>query len=221
MIVTLTEVSKGRHGSALPVMSAAFRSNSATLAVVETAQRPSVLGLIASGRMRPDTGGVTIDHSTDAPELRRRVALIDAPEVNDPSAEITVFAVVAEELMFAGLPAGPRATVRALHELGVTEWRSWTIGTVPPIVRIRLLTELAVLRDDVEGLVITAPDRHGGDPAHWWQRSQELAARGYAVLAIAGVASATALGIAPEPDQVATPDAESGDDDATPQEGTP
>lgn len=213
MIITLSEVSKGRHMSALPPISTEFSSGHATLAVAETAQRPSVLGLIASGRMRPDSGKVSLDHGSDTPELRRRVALIDAPEVNDPSPEVTVFAVVAEELMFAGLPAGPRATVRALDELDVREWRSWTIGTVPPIVRIRLLTELAALRDDVEGIVITAPDRHGGDPADWWRRANELAARGYAVLAIAGVASATALGIRPERDQVI-------DDEVAEQEDT-
>ncbi|GAB3120439.1 hypothetical protein [Glaciibacter psychrotolerans] len=196
MIVTLTEVSKGRHGSALPPISAEFRSGRASLAVVETEQRPSVLGLIASGRMRPDAGTVAIDGAVDPRTLRQRVALVDAPEVNDPSSGVTVFGIVAEELMFAGRPSSPLATKRALSELEVEKWSRWTIGTVPAIVRIRLLTELAVMRDEVEGVVLTAPDRHGGDPAEWWNRANELAARGYAMLVIAGVASATALGSA-------------------------
>ncbi|WP_187266481.1 MULTISPECIES: hypothetical protein [unclassified Salinibacterium] len=195
MFIAVNEVSKGRNESALPKISVEFQSGRATLALAETAQRPSVLGLIASGRMRPDTGHVTIDYAQDAHSLRARVALVDAPDVNDPSPEVSVYTVVAEELMFAGLPAGPRATRRALGPLGVEQWRSWTIGTVPPIVRIRLLTELAVMREDVEGIVLTAPDRHGGDPAAWWDRANELASRGYAVLVIAGVASASALGM--------------------------
>jgi hypothetical protein len=198
MIITLTEVSKGRHESALPRISAEFLSGRASLAVAETEQRPSVLGLIASGRMRPDNGEVRIDDTVNLGLLRARVALVDAPDVNDPSSEVTVFAVVAEELMFAGHPSGPLATKKALVDLGVNDWRNWTIGTVPAIVRIRLLTELAIMRDDVEGVVITAPDRHGGDPADWWGRANELARRGYAVLVIAGVASAAALGITAE-----------------------
>lgn len=198
MIITLTDVSKGRRESALPRISAEYLSGRASLAVAETAQRPSVLGLIASGRMRPDSGEVRIDDTIDLGQLRARVALVDAPEVNDPSGEVTVFGVVAEELMFAGRPSGPLATKKALVDLGVKEWRDWTIGTVPAIVRIRLLTELAIMREDVEGLVITAPDRHGGDPADWWARANELARRGYAVLVIAGVSSAAALGIAAE-----------------------
>jgi hypothetical protein len=195
MIITLTEVSKGRHESALPRISAEYRSGRASLAVAETEQRPSVLGLIASGRMRPDSGEVRIDDAIDLGRLRASIALVDAPEVNDPSGDVSVFGVVAEELMFAGRPSGPLATKKALIDLDVQEWRNWTIGTVPAIVRIRLLTELAIMREDVEGLVLTAPDRHGGDPTEWWGRANELAQRGYAVLVIAGVASATALGI--------------------------
>ena len=195
MIITLTGVSKGRRGSALPETSIEFSSGRASLAVAETAQRPSVLGLIASGRMRPDTGEVLIDGETDYPQMRRRIALIDAPDVNDPDVDVTVHGVVAEELMFAGRPAGPIATRRAIAELGFDDWQSWTIGTVPAIVRVRLLTELATMRKGVDALVLTAPDRHGGDPADWWTRASDLAARGFAVLVIAGVASATALGV--------------------------
>jgi hypothetical protein len=45
----------------------------------------------------------------------------------------------------------------------------------------------------VEGLVITSPDRHGGDPDEWWRLARGLAGRGIAVLVIAGDASAAAI----------------------------
>ena len=70
------------------------------------------------------------------------------------------------------------------------------IANVDPFVRLRLLTELAVLRDGVEGLVLVSPDRHGGDPQEWWALARGLADRGYAVLVIAGDASAAAIGAA-------------------------
>ena len=60
-------------------------------------------------------------------------------------------------------------------------------------MRIRLLLELAALRADVEGLVLVAPDRHGGEPLDWWRIAEEFAERGYAVLVIAGHASRTAI----------------------------
>ncbi|CAH0194815.1 hypothetical protein SRABI128_01598 [Microbacterium sp. Bi128] len=56
-----------------------------------------------------------------------------------------------------------------------------------------MLLELAALRRGVEGLVLVAPDRHGGEPGAWWRIAEEFAERGYAVLVIAGEASRTTL----------------------------
>jgi hypothetical protein len=144
--------------------------------------------------MRPDAGSVEINGTTDYSSLRTRVALIDAPEVSEPAADLTVAQVVAEELMFSGRIGHRRAVGRVLSGLGMTADRRTAIGNLEPAARIRLLSELAVLRDGVQGLVMTSPDRHGGDPHDWWAVALDLASRGYAVLVIAGEASARALG---------------------------
>ena len=193
MLVELSEVSKGRNGLALPETSVQFTSGRARLVIAETEQRPTVLGLIASGRMRPDTGSVVIDGETDAAALRLRVALIDSPDVSEPAPNVTVAGIVAEELMFAGRRSNPVAALRWLEESGARELARVPLADVAPAVRLRLLLELATLRGGVEGLVLVSPDRHGGDPHEWWRLAQEFSARGYAVLVIAGQASATAL----------------------------
>ena len=194
MRIELRGVSKGRHGQALPPTTIGFESGRATLARAETEQRPTVLGLIASGRMRPDTGTVTLDGKADSRSIRRRVALIDAPEVSDPAPNVTVAGVTAEELMFAGIPSTPASVGRWLGDLGLAAHARTPIGSVEPGARLRLLTELAILRDGVEALVIVAPDRHGGDPTVWWEIARRLADRGFAVLVVAGDASAAAIG---------------------------
>ncbi|RDV45064.1 hypothetical protein DOE76_10070 [Leifsonia sp. ku-ls] len=193
MKVVLDRVGKG---AALPETTAGFETGRATLARAETEQRPTVLGLIASGRMRPDTGSVTIDGATDYSAMRRRIALVDAPDVSEPAADVTVAGIVAEELMFAGRASHPIAVGRTLRELGAAEWSRHAIGTVPPTVRIRLLAELALLRKGVDALVIVSPDRHGGDPVEWWRFARELAGRDKAVLVVAGDASAAAIAAA-------------------------
>jgi hypothetical protein len=147
--------------------------------------------------MRPDSGTITIDDVVDFGAMRRRIAVVDAPAVSEPAGDITFAGVVSEELMFAGRASGRAATRRMLDELGASDWSRYPIGTVPPTVRIGALTELALLRAGVEGVVITSPDRHGGDPNDWWRLSREVAARGYAVLVIAGDASAAAIAAAP------------------------
>ncbi|BAJ74418.1 hypothetical protein MTES_1454 [Microbacterium testaceum StLB037] len=193
MRIVLSEVAKGRAERALPPTSAAFETGRATLALAETEQRPTVLGLVASGRMKIDSGEVTIDGRTDAKAIRRRVALVDAPVVSEPEPNVTVTGVVAEELMFAGHAPTPFAAARWLEDIGLDALASLPIGNVDPAARVRLLLELAALRKDVEGLVLVAPDRHGGEPAAWWRIAGEFAERGYAVLVIAGQASQTAL----------------------------
>jgi hypothetical protein len=199
MRVDVTGVSKGRGGVALPETSTAFASGEVTLVVAETEQRPTILGLIASGRMRPDTGEVIVDGRVDAAALRRRVALVDAPDVSDPAPNVAVMAVVAEELMFAGRRADPIATMRWLDAVGSRDLAGTPIADVAPVRRLRLLLELATLRKGVEALVLVSPDRHGGDPREWWTLAREFADRGNAVLVVAGAASAATLAEHPDP----------------------
>ncbi|SDO35168.1 hypothetical protein SAMN04487848_0530 [Microbacterium sp. ru370.1] len=191
MKIVVDAVAKGR--SALPETSTAFETGAATLAVAETEQRPTVLGLVSSGRMKVDAGTVTIDGRADRGAIRRRVALVDAPVVSEPEPNVTVTGVVAEELMFAGRAPTPFAAARWLEQIGLEAIASMPVGNIDPAARVRLLLELAALRKDVEGLVLVAPDRHGGEPLAWWRIAREFAERGYAVLVIAGSASRTAI----------------------------
>lgn len=193
MRITLHDVSKGRAGQALPPTSLEFHTGAVRFALAETEQRPTVLGLIASGRMRPDSGRVTLDGTTNTKELRRQIALVDAPDVSDPHADIALAGVVGEELMFAGIGATPVHARRWLSRLGFAELASVPIGRVDPAARVRILCELAVLRDGVSAIVLVAPDRHGGSPDGWWRIAGEFADRGYAMLVIVGGSAAVAL----------------------------
>lgn len=207
MRVELRDVAKGRRDLALPATSLLYRSGRATLAIAETEQRPTVLGLIASGRMRPDAGSVLLDGAGSSRSLRRRTALIDAPDVSDPPPNISTTGLVGEELMFAGRPADPISARRWLEEQNLRSLARVPVGDVSPTDRIRLLLELAVLRPGVDGLVLVSPDRHGGDPRAWWRLAEEFAARGQAVLVIAGRAAADLLTDSPAPHRRLVPSA--------------
>ncbi|WP_116419794.1 hypothetical protein [Subtercola boreus] len=193
MKIILNHVVKGENGENLPETSCSFESGGVTVVAVETAQRPTVLSLLATGRMAPDEGTVTIDGSDDAARLRAVTAIVDAPDVSEPVGDLRLRAIVQEELMFAGRPSNRNATAAALDELGVTEYAGWEVQNMPTVVRLRMLAELAALRPGIEALVLTAPDRRGSDPLEWWDVAADLARRGLAVLVIASPASAALL----------------------------
>ena len=212
MLVRLEAVTKAARSHALSATTLQFETGAVTFAFAETEQRPTVLGLLAAGRMVPDAGGVLIDGHDDPPALRRRVALVDAPDVSAPEPNVRVTDVVAEELMFAGKRSGRAAARRWLQENDMDDAAHRPFGNLEPGERLRLLCELAAARAGVEGLVVVSPDRHGGDPHLWWRLADEFAQRGLAVLTIAGEASRMVLGIEAVDDSVRVPSEDSDSD---------
>ncbi len=190
MRIVVDAVSKGHDGIPLPATSLEFETGRVTVAVAETGDQPTVLSLIASGRMVPDTGSVTIDGVADAGLIRERIALVDAPEVSDPAADLLLRSVVKEELMYAGRSTSRDTVADVIEQACGARYAAVRMGDVPAAVRVRVLAELAAFRRGVQGLVITSPDRHGGDPREWLAVASDLAARDFAVLVVCGEPSA-------------------------------
>ncbi len=205
MIVTLDGVRIGSgRATDLSETSLSFGGGTPTLAVAETGRRPIVLSLVAAGRMRADAGRILVDGEPAGGRLRRAVALVDTPTVGDPPDDVALRAVVREELGFARRRSGRRAVNRVLDAHGLLPLAGSPFRAVPPIARLRLLTDLAASRPGVEALVVTSPERHGGAPEEWYEVLRGLTARGVGVLvvttsAIAGLLDAERAD-APSPD---------------------
>ena len=168
------------------------------------------LGL--SGRLKPDGGDVQLDGETSGRVLRRRVAVVDAPGITEPDDALPVQTVVGEELAIAGHKAGRKAVADWLSSHGWAEFADRRWEHLPVGVRTKMLAELTVARPDVKVVILTMPDRLGGDPAEWYDVGRELASRGYGVIITCADASARLLGVPaaqlgsvnqPEPVQVA------------------
>src|SRR3954465_10042999 len=138
--------------------------------------------LSLSGRLRPDGGEVMLDGKTDGRVLRQRVAVVDAPGITEPDDALPVKSVVGEELAIAGKKAGGKAVQAWLEEHGWQEYAAKRFEHLPIAVRTCLLAELTVARPDVEVVILTMPDRHGGDPHEWYALGRDLASRGYGVI---------------------------------------
>jgi ABC-2 type transport system ATP-binding protein len=192
--ITLDRAAVGTGGAAaLPPVTLDARPGTVTVVATEGGQRPTVLSLVAAGRMAVDAGTVEA--------ARRRIALVDTPTVAEHSDDVRVAVVVREELALAGR----HGTARELQRLGLADRARQPFGALPTVDRIRLLVEIALLRRGVDALVVTSPERHGGDPATWFHYLREVAARGVTVLVVTDHTTRDALPDLPAPDPGALP----------------
>lgn len=191
MILTLESVGIGDGpGAPLPALTATATTAVPGVVAVETEGAPTLASLVAGGRMRPDTGRVLLDGVDDPAGIRAAFALVDTPTVAEPFADLSVRTVVQEDLVMAG-QRGSADTARAfLEAIGLAEHEDTRLKHLPTEARVRLLSELAVLRPGVRGLIITTPERHGGDTAVWFGVVRDLSDRGFTILLVTGVAAA-------------------------------
>jgi ABC-2 type transport system ATP-binding protein len=207
MKLTLDAIGIGTGpGAPLPATSAEATTRIPGIAAVETEGAPTLASLIAGGRMKPETGRVLLDGSDDPAAIRNAFALVDTPTVAEPFADLSVMTVVREELVLADHHGDRENARRFLDAVGLTAYENAPVKTIPTEARIRLLTELAILRPRIKGLIVTSPERHGGDTDAWWSVVTDLSARGFTVMVVTGVAAALHLQrLLPIDDGVDTP----------------
>lgn len=187
-------------GAALPPLDVVADRWAPGFVAVETENAPTLAALVAGGRMHPESGRVTVDGRSDDAAIRASFALVDTPTVAEPFAALTVTQVAREELALAGLRSDKASARLLLDEIGLREHERTRLGALPTELRVRLLCELAVLRPEVRGLVVTTPERHGGDVAAWLAVVHDLVGRDYTVLTITGFAALATIESLPTPD---------------------
>lgn len=194
MTLELAHVGIGEEpGAALPVVSAVAAPGRPGVVAVETEQAPVLASLVAGGRMQPDTGRLLLDGHEDAAAVRRAFALVDTPGVAEPFPVMTVQQIVREELAFAAQRPSRGHVDTVLEELDLRHYADTPVQRVPTAVRVRLLVELALLRDGVTGVVVTSPERHGGAVEEWFAVLRDVARRGTTVVLVTSKAAATTV----------------------------
>jgi ABC-2 type transport system ATP-binding protein len=190
MQIELDSVAIGHGlGASVPELTVAATDGAPTVIAVETAERPMLVSLLLGGRIRPDSGSVTVDGRDDLDELRKRTALVDTPVVAEPTPGLSLASIVAEEFSFAGLSPSRREVRSFLDAHGLLDYGTVPVRSLPPAKRTRLFSELALLRPGVSALVVTSPERHGGDPAEWYETLAAIAQRGITIVVVTDAAT--------------------------------
>ena len=190
MRIELESVAIGEGlGASVPPLTLYATDGTPAVIAVETAERPMLVSLLLGGRMRPDSGRVTVDGRDDRDELRTRSALVDTPVVAEPTPGLGLASIVAEEFSFAGLSPSRRAVREFLDSHDLADYAAVPVRSLPPARRTRLFSELALLRPNVSALVVTSPERHGGDPAEWYDTLAGIAERGVTIVVVTDAAT--------------------------------
>ena len=189
----------GRRGPLLELDRFTVSTGECVLMAGEPGQGHTAMALVATGRLSPFSGRVRLvrdDGSTteDRKERRRLTAVVDLPAVSEPDDAVPVGTVTAEGLALARRGAVPGEPTRWLERHDMGALRTVRVDEVGGAVRTALLTALAAERKEVRFLVLSLPDRHGGEPADWWEIAQAYASFGYGVVVQCGRSSARDLG---------------------------
>lgn len=188
--IELTDAAIGSGlGAPVPAMTLTAGPGAPTIVAVETDERPMLVSMMLGGRLKPDTGSITIDGSSDLDQLRRHTALVDTPTVAEPTAGASLAVAVAEEFSFSGHSTSRTSVARFLLEHGIRDYAKLPLRALPAVDRVRLFCELAVLREGVTTLILTSPERHGGDAAGWYDSLSTFAARGITVIVVTDAAT--------------------------------
>ncbi|MES2169718.1 MAG: hypothetical protein V4479_03200, partial [Actinomycetota bacterium] len=86
-----------------------------------------------------------------------------------------------------------RAIDRLLREHGLEQYGPLPIRALPARDRVRLFSELAMMRPGVGMIVVTSPERHGAAASDWYAPLAAIAGRGVLVAIVTDVATTSAL----------------------------
>jgi ABC-2 type transport system ATP-binding protein len=190
MEITFDAVEVGSGlGAAVPALTMAVGTGAPYAVAVESDERPLLVSMLLGGRLQADSGRILVDGRQDANQLRLRTALVDTPFVAEPPAGISLASVVAEEFSFSDHSTSSASVASFLAQHGIADYARLPIRALPPVDRVRLFSELALLRDGVDALIVTSPERHGADPAGWYSALAAIADRGITVAIVTDVAT--------------------------------
>ncbi|GAA1730124.1 hypothetical protein GCM10009809_27070 [Isoptericola hypogeus] len=196
MQITLSGVRvDGRREPMLEVTDLEWSSGERLLVAGEPGHGHTALALVATGRFVPTAGTVRLDGEQVAPAALRAVtAVVDVPGISEPDDALTLADVVAEGLALAGRRSLPADVGRWLADHDLTDDRGRRVDQLPGVVRTAVLAALAAENPGVRFVVLTLPDRHGGEPSGWWEVARGLAEAGLGVLVQCTRSSARDLG---------------------------
>lgn len=167
----------GRRHTLLPATTVEAQRAQVLLIQADGQERRTALALALTGRMKPTTGSVTLGHDDALSSLRRRSAIVDAPDVNAPEHHLSVRSLTSEDLALVPLKFRDRTRpTEWLVKHGFRDILEKWVEELEPARLLHLQLELALANRDVDLVVVDSPDRHTADVSAWLPLLEQTAA---------------------------------------------
>ncbi|MGP9501523.1 ABC transporter ATP-binding protein [Specibacter sp. AOP5-B1-6] len=167
----------GRRHTLLPATTVEAQRAQVLLIQADGQERRTALALALTGRMKPTTGSVTLGHDDAMSSLRRRSAIVDAPDVNAPEHHLSVRSLTSEDLALVPLKFRDRTRpTEWLVKHGFRDILEKWVEELEPARLLHLQLELALANRDVDLVVVDSPDRHTADVSAWLPLLEQTAA---------------------------------------------
>ncbi|MGA7206261.1 MAG: ABC transporter ATP-binding protein [Specibacter sp.] len=167
----------GRRHTLLPSTTLEARRAEVLLIQADGQERRTALSLALTGRMKPSSGSVVLGHDDSIAALRKRSAVVDSPDVNEPENHLTVRSLVSEDLALVPFKFRDRTRPTAwLVGHGFRDLLGKWVEELEPERLLHLQLELALANKDVDLVVVDSPDRHTADVAAWLPLLERTAA---------------------------------------------
>lgn len=183
----------GTHEPFLASLDFYAPSGEVTFVPVDPGYGQVALALAIGGRVDLLTGSITIAGSGVRETLQSRTRLVDVADITAPEEALRVAHVISEELALAERPWSRRDVADFLADRDLADRAGDRWDSLPAGIRTRLLLELGSWHPSAGVVVLTGPDRHGGDPGPWLTLAHRLAERGLTIIVICAPATASLL----------------------------
>ena len=170
----------GRRHMLVPATTVEARREEVLLIQADGQERRTALALALTGRMKPSGGSVALGRDDSMAALRRRSAIVDAPDVNAPENHLTVRSLTSEDLALVPLKFRDRTRpTEWLVKHGFRDILGKWVEELEPARLLHLQLELALANHDLDLVVVDSPDRHSNDDDDTWLPLLEQAAAGW------------------------------------------
>ncbi|MDR1033258.1 MAG: hypothetical protein LBL41_00565 [Bifidobacteriaceae bacterium] len=182
-----------------------FETGKLSIIATDDSQKAVTFCMLASGRLRKYRGTVSIRQDDGKVQesivglygIRKVTAVPYVPKIGEPDEYLKLWCVLKEEFLFANKNL-PKNKILDYIQVKTGEQfpdpEAVRMKDISNVERVKMFTEIAIMRPNVRFVFVTLPEKYGGFPASWFKEIKKLQTKDIAIILLTSKVTAAALG---------------------------